>query len=153
MSIAKGSINRVNNLKASDVKNVPNKTKHIGGTNHIDINKLFPVASEWKLYSSSPAHLDSLKESIGKFGVLEPVIARQLPTGDLQLLSGYLRVQACTELGISQIKCEILQEISDEEAREIFMELHRAKTNELSLSNLKFRPVSVIKTDLPDYLL
>lgn len=153
MSIAKGSINRVNNLKVSEFKNEPLKTKGIGSSIYMDINKLLPVPEDWKFYSLSPAQFNSLKESINKFGVLEPVIARQLPCGNFQLLSGYLRVRACSELGFSQIKCEVLQNISDETARDIFLELHKDKIDKANLSNVKFKAVSSIKTELPDYLL
>jgi hypothetical protein len=153
LSIAKGSINRVNNLKACEVKNELIKTKGFSSSSYIEISKLLPVPEDWRFYSLAHAQLNSLKESIGKFGVLEPVIARQLPCGDFQLLSGYLRVQACSELGISEIKCEVFLNIADETAREIFLELHRNKVDKTSIANSKFKAVSAIKTDLPEYLL
>jgi hypothetical protein len=152
LSVGKGSINRVNSLKTSEIKNTITKTETLS-SNLLDIDKLQPVPSDWQFYNLATPHYMGLKDSILKFGVLEPAVVRRLSDGGFQLLSGYLRVQACREVGLSQIKCEVLCDITDEAAREIYIELHKDKLCSPSFSETKFKTVSSIKTDLPDYLL
>jgi hypothetical protein len=153
LSVGKGSINRVNNLNSAQSVSSGIKAEIADSRNLVDISTLVPVPDRWFFYSYSSTCLESLKESLLKFGVLEPLIVRTLNDGTFQLLSGYLRVMACSQIGISKVKCEVLNAISDEAAYEIYMELHQDKTKDSQFSKTKFSAVSMIKNALPDYLL
>ena len=56
-----------------------------------------------------------LIESIQKFGTLTPTLARPLPEGGYELISGHRRLAACQVLGIETMPV-IVREMSDDEA-------------------------------------
>ena len=56
-----------------------------------------------------------LMESIQKFGTLTPALARPLPEGGYELISGHRRLAACQVLGIETMSV-IIREMSDDEA-------------------------------------
>ena len=56
-----------------------------------------------------------LIESIQKFGTLTPALARPLPEGGYELISGHRRLAACQVLGIETMPV-IVREMSDDEA-------------------------------------
>ena len=56
-----------------------------------------------------------LMESIQKFGTLTPALARPLPEGGYELISGHRRLAACQVLGIKTMPV-IVREMSDDEA-------------------------------------
>ena len=56
-----------------------------------------------------------LMESIQKFGTLTPALARPLPEGEYELISGHRRLAACQVLGIETMPV-IVREMSDDEA-------------------------------------
>lgn len=56
-----------------------------------------------------------LMESIQKFGTLTPALARPLPEGGYELISGHRRLAACQVLGIEAMPV-IVREMSDDEA-------------------------------------
>lgn len=56
-----------------------------------------------------------LMESIKKFGTITPALARPLPEGGYELISGHRRLAACQVLGIETMPV-IIREMSDDEA-------------------------------------
>lgn len=56
-----------------------------------------------------------LIESIQKFGTLTPALARPLPEGGYELISGHRRLAACQVLGVETMPV-IVREMSDDEA-------------------------------------
>ena len=56
-----------------------------------------------------------LIESIQKFGTLTPALARPLPEGGYELISGHRRLAACQVLGVETMPV-IVRELSDYEA-------------------------------------
>lgn len=56
-----------------------------------------------------------LIESIKKFGTITPALARPLPDGGYELISGHRRLAACQVLGIETMPV-IIREMSDDEA-------------------------------------
>lgn len=56
-----------------------------------------------------------LMESIQKFGTLTPALARPVPEGGYELISGHRRLAACQVLGIETMPV-IIREMSDDEA-------------------------------------
>ena len=59
--------------------------------------------------------MNRLIESIQKFGTLTPALARPLPEGGYELISGHRRLAACQVLGIETMPV-IVREMSDDEA-------------------------------------
>ena len=54
-------------------------------------------------------------ESIGKVGTITPLLARPLPDGGYELISGHRRLEACRKLGLKNIPV-IVREMTDDEA-------------------------------------
>lgn len=54
-------------------------------------------------------------ESIGKVGTITPLLARPLPVGGYELISGHRRLEACRKLGLENIPV-IVREMTDYEA-------------------------------------
>ena len=54
-------------------------------------------------------------ESIGKVGTTTPLLARPLPVGGYELISGHRRLEACRKLGLDTIPV-IIREMTDDEA-------------------------------------
>ena len=59
--------------------------------------------------------MEKLVESIRKFGVLTPALARPLKDGGYELISGHRRLAACQMLGIEKMPV-IVREMDDDEA-------------------------------------
>lgn len=153
LSVGKSSIKRANNSTTSEsykAESIPSSFSSM-----IETEKLSSVPEEWFPYKSSTKQLEDLKNSILKFGVLEPILVRKIKDDNFQILSGYLRLKACNALDIKLIKCIITENISDETAKEIFIELHKnniANTN-AAIEKIKYQTTSKITTELPNYLL
>ena len=54
-------------------------------------------------------------ESIGKVGTITPLLARPLPDGGYELISGHRRLEACRKLGLDTIPV-IIRDMTDDEA-------------------------------------
>ena len=54
-------------------------------------------------------------ESIGKVGTITPLLARPLPDGGYELISGHRRLEACRKLGFENIPV-IIRDMTDDEA-------------------------------------
>ena len=54
-------------------------------------------------------------ESIGKVGTITPLLARPLPDGGYELISGHRRLEACRKLGLENIPV-IVRKMTDDEA-------------------------------------
>ena len=54
-------------------------------------------------------------ESIAQNGLLEPITVRSFPAGKYEIISGHRRVEACKELGITEVPATI-KEMSKDEA-------------------------------------
>ena len=54
-------------------------------------------------------------ESIGKVGAITPLLARPLPDGGYELISGHRRLEACRKLGLENIPV-IVRKMTDDEA-------------------------------------
>ena len=59
--------------------------------------------------------MEKIVESIRKFGVLTPALARPLKDGGYELISGHRRLAACQQLGIEKMPV-IVREMDDDEA-------------------------------------
>ena len=59
--------------------------------------------------------LDKITESVDKFGVLTPALARPLKDGGYELISGHRRLKACQRLGLETMPV-IVRDMTDDEA-------------------------------------
>ena len=92
-----------------------------------------------------------LIESIQKFGTLTPALARPLPEGGYELISGHRRLAACQVLGIETMPV-IVREMSDDEAviamvdanlqREHILPSEKAFAYKMKLDAIKHQGVS-----------
>ena len=80
----------------------------------ITLNELHPFKDHpFKIQNDE--EMKRLMESIQKFGTLTPALARPLPEGGYELISGHRRLAACQVLGIETMPV-IIREMSDDEA-------------------------------------
>ena len=63
--------------------------------------------------------LSSLKESIEKVGLLNPIIVNE----DDELVSGFRRLEACRQLGWTEIEANIIDTLADD-VKELDIEYH-----------------------------
>ena len=80
----------------------------------IPLNELHPFKDHpFKIQNDE--EMKHLIESIKKFGTITPALARPLPDGGYELISGHRRLAACQVLGIESMPV-IVREMSDDEA-------------------------------------
>lgn len=80
----------------------------------IPLNELHPFRDHpFKIQNDD--EMKRLIESIKEFGTLTPALARPLPEGGYELISGHRRLAACQVLGIETMPV-IIREMSDDEA-------------------------------------
>ena len=80
----------------------------------IPLNELYPFKDHpFKIQNDD--EMKRLMESIQKFGTLTPALARPLPKGGYELISGHRRLAACQVLEIETMPV-IVREMSDDEA-------------------------------------
>lgn len=58
----------------------------------------------------------NMLDSIREYGILNPILVRELDTGEYQILSGHNRWTCACELGFAEVPVIILRDISDDEA-------------------------------------
>ena len=80
----------------------------------IPLNELHPF-KEHPFKIQNDDEMKRLIESIQKFGTLTPALARHLPEGGYELISGHRRLAACQVLGIETMPV-IIREMNDDEA-------------------------------------
>ena len=81
---------------------------------NIPLDELHPFKDHpFKIQNNE--EMKRLIESIKKFGTITPVLARPLPDGGYELISGHRRFAACQVLGLETMPV-IVREISDDEA-------------------------------------
>ena len=81
---------------------------------NIPLDELHPFKDHpFKIQNNE--EMKRLIESIKKFGTITPVLARPLPGGGYELISGHRRFAACQVLGLETMPV-IVREISDDEA-------------------------------------
>lgn len=155
MSISKGSIKRANSSQSSKPKIQSSLNQTFNTSSILEIKNLVSVPKKWIFYKYSSGALTSIKKSIKKYGLIQPIVVRKLDNDTFQILDGYLRVSAYKKLELSNIKCEILENITDKIAKEIFEELHQYNYTHINteISDAKFKMISFPKGDLPEHLL
>lgn len=69
----------------------------------------------------SSEEIISLANNIKEKGLLQPIVVRRLPNGDLERMVGFRRIEAHKFLGKDRIKAIVLENVSDMEAIEIML--------------------------------
>ena len=81
---------------------------------HIPLDKLHPFKNHpFKILNNE--EMERMIESIRKVGTITPALARPLPDGGYELISGHRRLAACQVLGFETMPV-IVREMSDDEA-------------------------------------
>ena len=80
----------------------------------IPINEIQPFRSH-PFTVTDNEDMAKIVESIGKVGTITPLLARPLPDGGYELISGHCRLEACRKLGLENIPV-IVREMTDDEA-------------------------------------
>ena len=83
-------------------------------TKNININLLIPFENH-PFKKRDGIEQSELVESIAQNGLLEPITVRSFPAGKYEIISGHRRVEACKELGITEVPATI-KEMSKDEA-------------------------------------
>lgn len=80
----------------------------------IPINEIQPLRNH-PFTVADNEDMAKIVESIGKVGTITPLLARPLPDGGYELISGHRRLEACRKLGLDTIPV-IVREMTDDEA-------------------------------------
>ena len=72
----------------------------------VDLKSIDPDDATFRL--SYGFYLEPLKESIRRIGLINPPLLRKRPDGRYQIVSGYKRILALKELGISSAACQLV---------------------------------------------
>lgn len=116
----------------------------------IPLNELHPFKDHpFKIQNDE--EMKHLIESIKKFGTITPALARPLPDGGYELISGHRRLAACQVLGIETMPV-IVREMSDDEAviamvdanlqRETILSSEKAFAYKMKLDAIKHQGVT-----------
>lgn len=161
MPVGKGSIARATSASNKNnqviLKTVKERTNIL---TDIPLDQIQLVPVDWM---NSKYQNQSVKEiiiSIQKFGMIEPVILRRVTDNQFQLLSGYQRLQAAREIGMDFISSRIIDGLSEEEAKDIYLDLHKKMMEDNrvihdndTIHQTKFKVITTVSKDLPNYLL
>ena len=117
---------------------------------NIPLNELHPFKNHpFKILNNE--EMERMIESIRKVGTITPALARPLPDGGYELISGHRRLAACQVLGIETMPV-IVREMSDDEAviamvdanlqRETIMPSEKAFAYKMKLEAVKHQGVT-----------
>ncbi len=81
-------------------------------TKNININLLIPFENH-PFKKRDGIEQRELVESIAQNGLLEPITVRSFPAGKYEIISGHRRVEACKELGITEVPATIKEMSKD----------------------------------------
>ncbi|WP_298203100.1 ParB/RepB/Spo0J family partition protein [Desulfosporosinus sp.] len=104
-------------LSLEDMFGGPIKEKPIDkeAITELEICNLVPFKNHpFKLYTGE--RLDNMVESVKENGVIQPIVVRVLDEGKYEILAGHNRVNASRLAGLTKIKADIRENISDDEA-------------------------------------
>lgn len=77
--------------------------------------------------------IQELANSIGKQGLLAPLLVRPLPSGTFEVISGQRRLKACKLLGLDPVPCLVRDDLDDADTVTVSLveNIHRADMNPL----------------------
>lgn len=104
----------------------------------VDIEDIYP--NPWNPNKQSQRVEEATTESIGQFGMLDPITVRPHPTegGKYEIIDGEHRQRACIGLGMKEVPVNVLQNLTDQEARKLTIIANetRGQVDKISLSEL-----------------
>ena len=117
---------------------------------NIPLDELHPFKNHpFKILNNE--EMERMIESIRKVGTITPALARPLPDGEYELISGHRRLAACQVLGIETMPV-IVREMSDDEAviamvdanlqRETILPSEKAFAYKMKLETIKHQGVT-----------
>ena len=140
------SLNLGKSLKSKDViSELLNNSTSEATKKEVDINLLIPYRKHpFKLYNDD--RLDKMIESIKQYGILSPIIVREIDEDKFEILSGHNRTNAAKLVGLKTVPIEI-RNVDDDVAdiivvesnfvqRMDFLPSERAKAYKLQLDAL-----------------
>jgi ParB family chromosome partitioning protein len=97
----------------------------------LDVNAIQPNAAQpRKVFEAEP--FAELVHSVKEFGVLQPIVVRELSPGKYELIMGERRLRASKEAGLKKIPAVIRETPDDNMLRDALLEnIHRANLNPL----------------------
>lgn len=155
MPVGKGSIVRATNASNHNNLSIVTTAKKMPEVlTRILVEQIVSVPESWRTGILAEEKVAELMKSIQTYGIIEPVILRRIGESQFQILSGDRRLQAAKKLGFESISSCVIDELKEEEAMEIYHELHKNNNKDkLSIHEAKFEAVSKITKDMPVYLL
>ena len=88
-------------------------------TKEIEISKLKPA--EYNPRQISKKQYNDLKDSVEKFGLVDPIILNK----DMTVIGGHQRLKVCKDLNYDKISCVVL-DLSKEQERELNIRLNKS---------------------------
>lgn len=102
-----------------------------------DIDKIYP--NSWNPNMTSKRVDEAIRESIGTYGMVDPITCRRHPEldGALQIIDGEHRLEACKEMGFKTVPVVVL-DINDANAKKLTIIANetRGRAEKTSLSQL-----------------
>ena len=123
----KQSTNREENVDKEDIKSKSDDKKII----EMEINKLVGYRKQQPFSMYSESKKQEVKESIEKFGVLNPIIVRPIENGQYEIIAGHNRVEISKELGKTTIPT-IIMNVNDEIATLIMIDTNLCGRDDIS---------------------
>jgi ParB family chromosome partitioning protein len=87
----------------------------------VEVERLRPNPYQVRILDVTDPALEQLKDSISKFGLIEPIIVRSTADGWFEIAAGHRRWQCHVLLGIPKIKC-IQRDLTDEQMCEAILD-------------------------------
>lgn len=98
---------------------------------HLDLAAIQPNASQPRKVFEAEAFAE-LVHSVREFGVLQPIVVRELSAGKYELIMGERRLRASKQAGLSKIPAVVRETSDDNMLRDALLEnIHRANLNPL----------------------
>jgi ParB family chromosome partitioning protein len=82
-------------------------------TIEIGITKLKPAS--WNANQMDDSGVNRLKESLSRYGLVEPLVVRPVSESSYEILSGNQRLKAITSIGMKEVPCVVV-DLNDAEA-------------------------------------
>lgn len=166
MAVGKGSILRAGNASAAVKEKaaketvskereskaaVPVAVKEMELVAKVPVEALKPVSLTWGSVSVKEHRVEALARSIGKHGLIVPVLVYKNKKQELFILKGNHRVAAAKAAGCKEVAVSFVEADNDAEARAIYEELRMFEATKGQ--DKEYEVVSSITVNMPSYLL
>lgn len=81
----------------------------------IPVDELVPYEKNAKLHTNE--QLEAVEASINEFGFRNPVLVWRNDDGSVEIVAGHARVQAAKNLGLAEVPCIAVDDLTDEQRR------------------------------------